>query len=596
MTISTPSILTTLIDIPEPQKPTANFVYNSFEPNEMIQGVTGAKFREGTAQDVLDTTDDRVIASSVARYVQIEFTGVTLAPTSQSFIVDVSPSAAKNLILDNMDKIQSELDMSTRNSSAINLQDSSLVDSAAAYLNMSVSMRTDLDGSSTDKAHFLNSVTGNGVSGDVILALIDDPDRRDVTYVSKTGTTELNLGDLAQLQSIKLYSQIDDRFIANVVKTSSANPASPFSGVLSQLESPAANIQSTARATHTPYFFREDEYAAELIPIRTVGFGPILPDFEPASKIIGYIVTKEEVFANGSSVFVENLIITNPTTTSVFDSNVRYGAVYKYSIRSIAVLQLPATSIGAEEVHYNYITASLIASRPGAGLVVRCIENVPPPPPADLNFIWDYSNRALTIIWDFPITTQRDIKKFQVFRRASVHEPFTLLVEYDFDDSVIPEARTETPKESSIVYLENDNPKTFFADEEFTKDSSFIYSICSIDAHDMSSNYSMQFRVSFDRFKNTLVKELVSKSGAPKPYPNFYLKSGLTVDSIKDSNHYTATIYFDPEYLSIRNDDQEQLELLATENDDAAYKLQILNVDRQKSQILTLKLNDLRTS
>ena len=43
---------------------------------------------------------------------------------------------------------------------------------------------------------------------------------------------------------------------------------------------------------------------------------------------------------------------------------------------------------------------------------------------------------------------------------------------------------------------------------------------------------------------------IVFVSAGP-PYPNFYLRSGLTVDSMKDSNHYTANIYFDPEYLSV---------------------------------------------
>ncbi|HIL96005.1 MAG TPA: hypothetical protein EYG51_08830 [Pseudomonadales bacterium] len=596
MSVSSPSILTTLIDVPEPQKPIATFVYNFFEPNEMIEGASVGGFRAGTPQEVLDTNDSRIVAVTAPRYVQIEFTGVNLGAdaNNQSFILETDPTSARALILDNFDKIQSELDISTRNSSAINLQDSSLVDRAASYLDLSVAMRADLDGSNTDKAHFLNSVTEDNVSGDIILDLIDDPDRQDITYVDESGSTELNLSDLAQVQSIKLYSQIDDRFLSSVLQTAAGNPTSPFSGVFSQLVNVSSNIQSQARSVERSMDVNEDEYAAELVPIRVRGLGDVQLSFEPASKIIGYIATKEEVFADGSSVFLENLVITNPATTSIFDSNVLYGSVYRYSLRSVAILQLPATSLG-DEIPDNYWTASLVTSRSSPAMVVRCTENIPPPSPVDVNFIWDYTNRALTILWAFPPNSQRDIKKFQVFRRSSVSEPFTLLTEYDFDDSAVPETRSETPKESSVVYLPNDNPKTFYVDEEFTKDASFIYAICSIDAHDMSSNYSIQFRVNFDRFKNVLVKELVSQSGAPKPYPNFYLKSGLTVDSMKDSNHYTATIYFDPEYLSIRNDEREPLELLATKNDSASYKFQFINVDRQKSKILTIELDDLRT-
>jgi hypothetical protein len=110
--------------------------------------------------------------------------------------------------------------------------------------------------------------------------------------------------------------------------------------------------------------------------------------------------------------------------------------------------------------------------------------------------------------------------------------------------------------------------------------------------------------VSFDRFKNKLVKRLLSSAGAPKPYPNFYLRenveadvgpTNLTVDSIKVSGHDKMTIFFDPEYLSIVNSDGEDLELLATKELKGSYKLQIINCDRQQSQVVNIEIEDLRS-
>ena len=170
---------------------------------------------------------------------------------------------------------------------------------------------------------------------------------------------------------------------------------------------------------------------------------------------------------------------------------------------------------------------------------------------------------------------------------------FELLIEYDFDDSVIPEPRKETPVGSSILTMED--PLTFYIDDDFKKDSDYIYALCCIDAHDMTSNYSMQQRITFNKMSNKLVTMLISPQGASKPYPNFYLKAGLTVDSIKDSGHYSAQLFFDPEYLSVTDRAGSDVGLFTTENQNGHYKMQLINVDRQKSKILTIKIDDLRT-
>jgi hypothetical protein len=224
-----------------------------------------------------------------------------------------------------------------------------------------------------------------------------------------------------------------------------------------------------------------------------------------------------------------------------------------------------------------------------------------------MDFIWDYKHKKMSMMWSFPVVRTRDIKRFQVFRRSSLYEPFQLLAEFDFDDSEIRDPRTETPRSDRVFKM--DHPSTIYTDEEFTKSSKYIYALCSMDAHDFSSNYSQQFVVSFDENENRIVKKLISPSGAPKSYPNFYLIADsdtgtnnieITSDSIKDSGHTKGTIFFDPEYLSIRDKDGGDLGLLSvTDNSKQAegrYKLQIINVDRQKSKVINIDLKDLRGS
>ena len=69
----------------------------------------------------------------------------------------------------------------------------------------------------------------------------------------------------------------------------------------------------------------------------------------------------------------------------------------------------------------------------------------------------------------------------------------------------------------------------------------------------------------------------------------------LTSDCIKDSRHHSLQVFFDPEYLSIVNDAGEDLELLTTKEQKGSYKLQIINVDRQQSQVIDIELEDLRS-
>ena len=148
--------------------------------------------------------------------------------------------------------------------------------------------------------------------------------------------------------------------------------------------------------------------------------------------------------------------------------------------------------------------------------------------------------------------------------------------------------------------------KKFFRDLEFTRTSKYIYAIACVDARGFTSNYSAQFEVSFSVGENKLKTKLVSKKNAPKPYPNLYLRRDLFVDTMKDSGHSRLRIFFDPEYYDVfrttglvdtfewegnilsSTKQTQSLNLIGNN-----YKLQIINVDNQKSQLVNVVVNDL---
>ena len=74
--------------------------------------------------------------------------------------------------------------------------------------------------------------------------------------------------------------------------------------------------------------------------------------------------------------------------------------------------------------------------------------------------------------------------------------------------------------------------------------------------------------------------------------PNVDEPVRLTEDVMLDSNHQTMRVYFDPEYLKIESSDGYDQKFLTTTSDMGSYKIQILNLDRQKSKIVTLEIED----
>lgn len=329
-------------------------------------------------------------------------------------------------------------------------------------------------------------------------------------------------------------------------------------------------------------------------------------------KILGYIIERywstPEGYAKQKNFFIED-----PSVTSFVDKTPLYGITYVYTVRAIfSVKMLTRLSSGAS-ISEIYISSKPIPSH------VNCLEFVPPPEPENLKFTFDYDEGNLIVQWDPPVNPQKDIKQYQVFRRKSINFPFELIAQYGFDRSypgwpdntryttgeivdannfsnTPPEYRNLITSSENLVCFHRD--KDFSVDAEFFQNESFIYSICSIDAHGMISNYSEQHEVVFDSYKNKIISKVVCGPGSPKPYPNMKLRVDAFKDSIRVSGDETKelSIYFSPEYLKIKDKDNKTYKIIEAitpaKNNKPYYVLQLINLDNQKSQLIKININD----
>lgn len=312
---------------------------------------------------------------------------------------------------------------------------------------------------------------------------------------------------------------------------------------------------------------------------------------ELTNKLVGYIVKKFGFNADGSVEIFPDRILPNPTITTILDPNVSYGRRYRYRISCLYISEFNAVLEVEGKEDKNIKVGSLFESE-GADVIVDCYDLIAPPEPVDLKFRYKGDSEGLTIIWNFPVNLQRDISKFQVFRRKSILEPFEMIREYNFDSSIVRTMSSEDTPEYLVT--RSILPITIHRDPEFTKDSKFIYAIASVDAHGLTSNYSVQLEASYDRYRNKINTKLISQSGAPKPYPNLYIAQDTFVDAMRMSGYKRVNVYFDPEYAKVfESNTQTDLNHILFDNaqdDNNIYKLMITNTDFQKSRTLDIKI------
>lgn len=251
------------------------------------------------------------------------------------------------------------------------------------------------------------------------------------------------------------------------------------------------------------------------------------------SKLIGFMLKKYTVSNAGVSSLVETLFFEN-TKRKYHDMQVQYGKVFQYTIQAIWEC---TNSAGL-----SFRVASKISN----------LEKIPAfdveyqAPVTDINFRFDYLNSSLLLNWASPKDSKQKVAGYQIFKRTSTLEPYTLIHQEIFVKSG-QKFLSETVQKQSIAILKNSD--MLYSDSTFDITKKNIYAICAIDTHGVTSALSTQYAVSFDKLKSKIVCAQISQSGAPKQYPNLYFTNDLVKDSFigklkKDS----LKLYFNPDH------------------------------------------------
>ena len=585
---SYPSSLVSFVDVPEVTRVKAKFYYNFFEPDE-----SASDEYDPEARKVMRRSGQRALTGRVSPSAMEElkkkvprFIRLTWRPLRTNNKQD-SRRMRFLRIRDYLDDIQDEASVSNNHFTGFNVQDSGDDNKLMPFLNMTLNLTEEENSPSpTDKAKELNARTDDNVSPE-FLANVMNSQPNGASFIDSEKRKDMFKKDA---RDISLSIQLNNKFASTIIESAIEDVAGIYADEMADLSGPAKILTSEALGKSKPQHLSEEEFEVIIDPIRVRMFDVGQADTE--SRIVGYIIEKFEVNSEGNLEKIRDHIVGSPNRSSFIDTSVKYGTTYVYQIKTIAQVDFQSISEDGSDI---LSSTMLISSKSSRRSIVECIEEVPPTEPVDFKGVWHYKNNKLCLMWNFPVNPQRDIKKFQIFRRKSILEPFEMIAMLDFDDSVIKQPDRENINPNRRVY--SDQPELIFYDNDFNLDSKYIYAICSIDARNMTSNYSMQLEMSYNRPKNKLVIKKVSPSGAPKQYPNLYLNNDLFVDTIRDSGHSRMHIYFDPEYLEVEDSQGADLELLKSmrrKSSTGEYQLQFINVDHQKEKKIAISIDDLR--
>jgi len=555
-----------LVDLPTPIVGSAEFTYGYFTPDETL--VEAASPKKIVSPDTVKS-----IQVNSPRYVTVKIVPPT---TKRSTLPN---SKLVSLVRGNLSRIYSSEDVGNTGCTTISVQDTGVLDRGYDLINRSASLRG-ITGNFTDITMELGYSLGNAIDRDLLQSLGTRYASAGAQFIADR--TSIGSGKFGQIRENPYTAVISDKFVNDIVNSAADTLGVGVTDAAGLLDRETKKPQSNARRENQA--ISSNDYITFVDPVSVKESSA--KQFYYDTSLVALLVYRKELLPKGD--FETRLLDVLPCDAQSFiDFNVKLGSTYFYWTHAVYSVSTSAITANTGQV----VTAEiLMQSPPSDSYRVKTVDDVPPPPPADFTLRWDYQQKRLVLSWSFPPNPQRDIKYFQVFRRESVDDPFELLVEYDFNDSLLQPLRNEKVLENNTTKLSS--PITVHLDSEFAKDSKFIYTVASVDARGMVSNYSTQLEATFDKTRNRLVTKLISPGGAPRPYPNVFLKGDLFLDSIVTTNKRRIKVYFDPEYLKLLDRSGNDLKLFSYEGR-AKYKVTVVDTDRAEQITLDMSIRDL---
>lgn len=626
--ISQPSHEIYAVVVPEAKGFQATYLYNFFVPDESVNETGGipasALTRPGSE---VDAAYIQYSTTRIPRFVEFSWTRPNLSDVGNS----VNEQSRRNtsfggsgaqdgsLILNNLSKIISEDDFSTSNFSSVHFHDGEIDDKVHDIVSGSLvqlTLEQDTDGNTSPyKAshrlapllppakvapHFITQamtlIKSQGLKFYLPPNAQNGTGPKPGAMLPKNGVL-YKQDYFENLKNFSITTQINNKLLQDLVGRTIKDPTAPQAGDLVNMHGYSKQAKQATNKRFSPAV-SESDYKTFLPYIDAQRSRTSAHADKYGAVIVGYIIDKFEVHPNGTLVSKPPIIIDSGNASTCADFQVKFNARYCYCARTIAQLTMPAIDGDTGEVASIKV---LVSSRPTNKVYVSTLKLDPPPPPRDVDFVWNYGTNQLLVTWAFPITSERDIAQFQIFRRPSINECFELQKVYNFGTSLTPFPSGESPDGRLVENLTS--PATFWIDDEFdwnvntSRQKGLIYSVCAIDEHALTSNYSAQFVVWFDRFKNKLQTALVSHAGAPKPYPNLYLEGTLFTNTIRVAGNGSKQmkLYFNPEYYYLTDDHNRTIRLLQTNQTGGYYKLQFINTDNLKAADLDIYIDDRTT-
>lgn len=608
MAKSYPSNRAVILDAPgEIPLPKVNFVYNFYMPDEYINENPLGSSPNRLQNDIKNSVNTsirqqlkRKIERFVPRYTNVSWKQVSLG-NRPDFIGKVS-------IINNLSKILDEETLSSDFFTNILFKDNgadgkitySIDKALTTFLNTAGISKSNL--SQMDQIKLLNTLTSQEIDGSFLSEAFLNLQKNGIKYTANNNKEAIVQSIYEQLRNVKLKSSFNNKRIETLLRSSAQQTDNIFGDETYASIGLAKILQENAITARPNSVIDAVDYQLNLPNHisynRNVPVGTYAINFQ----VIGYIIEKTEYSPDGQVVVKDPIVIENPEVSECVDYNVKYGTQYGYTVKSVFLLEIPTYNITETNIEFG-TTTYLVASQRSPEAYVVCKEYMPPPPPADFRVIWDYQRDMPMLTWNLPVNSQRDVKYFQIFKRSGINEPYQLIKLYDFNDSLTPLSLLDMSEQfmdqANVLSLRFPNgtalPRTYYHDDDFMKDGSAIYTVACVDAHGYSSNYAVQFEVSFDKYGNKIVTKAISQSGAPKAYPNFFIQKDAFVDSIRTSGTNRLQIYFNPEYLKVISKGQPPTDFgLLKTDENSVYKLQLINIDLQQEQTINIKLIDTR--
>lgn len=625
MSMTLPSKQVTVVDMPEVQGFAAKFTYGFFTADESVNETGGVPVSvlERSASDI-DSTFIQFASTRAPRYVTF-----TLKPPIVNNVSRIAADAKaatfgtnveRDLIANNLAKVVTEDQFCSNDYVALNFHDGELEDKVHVLVSGAFMQQTLESGGPDDISHYaaaqslyLQRSTNTVMPSFLFRYLLNPSTAFGAQFFDSQGDAVEN-SFYGGLHDVLINAQVNSRLLEDIVGRTVRDPLATYGTDLSNVLNVSRHVGHTPSKSFSTRVSEADyKTNVSYVDVRS---SPVasLPDRD-GPRFVGFIIDKSEILGDGTTKQHDPIIVDNERATTTADYRVRYNATYVYSVRAVYLFKMPSVDDVTGDVAMLSI---LVSSRPSNVVTLATVDTVAPPPPTDLGFTWDYErvnpltadhdaltgqpypgtgqHGSLLVHWTFPPNSQRDVKKFQVFRRKTIDEPFELIKMYDFDDSMVKAVPTENP---SATLVENIvSPCNFLFDDDFLVTSKYTYAVACIDAHGMTSAYSEQYEVTFDQFQNRLQKKMVSHAGAPKSYPNMYLQADLFVDTVRVAGPNTrqARLFFNPQSYYVYDNDGSIVPLLATVQGGGEYKLNVINLDNQKSVTVNVGINDQTTS